>query len=154
MLSRGLDVAQRSSVLQLDFLRKELSQLAGGHPHCQHSVGDRRPRSHDGTRGDPGILSNDCSVEHDRSDSYQCPVADSAYVYDSTVSDGNLIAQERWIAIRSDVQGCLILDIRAFTDSDSLDIAAQNGSKEDTRIHTDFDIADDGCARRDPHTVV
>jgi hypothetical protein len=154
MGSGGLDIAQRASTLQLDFLRKQLSEFAGRHAHREHSGSDLRPRGHDGTRRDQGILADLRPIEHDRPDPDQRAIMNPTAMYDGAVTHRDFMAQKCREAIGRDVERGLILDIRALANANSLDIAAQDRSVEDARVLTDLDIANDGGPGRDPDTRV
>jgi hypothetical protein len=149
-----LDVAQGTSALELDFVGTKRANRTGRHPNGEHSRCNLRPWGDDGTRPNPGVLSNFCSVENDRPDPDQRTVSDAAAMHDRTMSDADLVTQNCRIAIRSDVQGRLILDIGSLADADAFHIASQDGSVEDARVRADLDVADDGCAWRNPHSIM
>ena len=154
MPAGSLDVAQGTSTLDLDFVRTKRAKRTGGHPNGEHSRCDLRPWGDDGTRRNPGVLTNFCSVENDRSDPDERTVSDAAAMHDRTMSDRDLVTQECRIAIRSDMQGRLILNIGSLADADAFHVASQDGSVEDARVRADLDVADDGCAWCDPHSFM
>jgi len=148
------DVLQGASALKLDLLTVERAHCTGGHPHSEHSGRDCRPRGDNSARGDQSVLTNLGSIENDRSDPDERTVSNPTTVHNRAVPDCDLVAEERWKATCRDMQRRLVLDIRALADADSLDVASQNGSIEDTGIGADLDVSDDGCARCDPDAVV
>jgi len=75
-------------------------------------------------------------------------------MYNGPVTHRDLIAENRRKTASGHMERGLVLDIRSFADANPLDITPQNGPKEDARIPTDLDIADDGRSGRDPHTFV
>ena len=154
MLSRRLDVAQRAGPLDLDLLRAQRAQFAGGHPHRKHSATDPRPRSHHGASGNQGVLADLGPVEHDRSDPDQRAIAHPAAMNDSAVAHRDFIAEDRRKAIGGDMESCLVLDIRTLADANSLDVAAQNRPIEDARVDADLDVAYHGGTGSNPDTLV
>ena len=154
MAACRFDVLERTSALKLDLLTVECAQCTGRHPHSEHSGRDLRPRGDNSSRGDQGVLTDLGAIENDRSDPDERAISDPTTVHDRTVPDGDLVAEERWKATRRDMQCRLVLDIRALANTDSLDIATQDGSVEDARVGADLDVSDDGCARCDPDAVM
>ncbi len=154
MAACRFDVLQGAIALEFDLLTVECAQFAGGHPHSEHSGGDRRPRGDNSSRGDQSVLTNLGSIENNRSDPDERAVSNATTVHDRAVPDCDLVAEKRWKATCRDMQCRLVLDIRALANADSLDVASQDGSIEDTGIGADLDVSDDGCARCDPDAVM
>jgi len=126
MAACRFDVTQGTGALELDFVAPERPNDSGGHPHNEHSGRNLRPRSHHRTGSNQDILANLCTIQDDRSDPDERTVADTAAVYDRAMSDRDLVSQKRRKATGRDMQRRLVLDIRAFTDSDSFHVASQD----------------------------
>ena len=154
MGSRGLDIAQRTRSLEFDFLGSQRPQLAGGYPHCQHAVSDPRPGGYDSARGDQRIFPDLGAIQYDRPDSDQRPIVYATSMHDRAVSDRNFVPKDRREPTLGDMKGGLILDVRAFADADSLNVASQHRREEDAGILADLDISDDGGSGRNPHALV
>ncbi len=72
-------------------------------------------------------------------------------VYDGGVPDGNQFAHRCWV-ICVDVNDGIILDVRAWTNDDAIDIAAKHRAVPNTRFFFENHVADHRCSRDNPRT--
>jgi hypothetical protein len=152
--SRRLDIAQRAGVLEFDLFGAEQANDPCGDTRDERPRGDDLPRAHDSPRCNQGILTDFSPIENDRTDADQGAVTDTAAVHHGSVANGDLVSQDRGVAIGRHMKSGLILDVGALTDLDALDIPAQHRPEENTRVLTDFDIPDHHRTRRHPDRIV
>src|SRR6185436_12080202 len=66
------------------------------------------------------------------------------------VADGHAVAEDRRPAILGDVDGRVVLDVRAGADADALHVAADDGVEPEARVGPDDDVADHDGRSGDP----
>jgi len=154
MATCRFDITQGACALELDLVGTQSANGTRGHPHSEQARFDLRPRGDDRTRSHQGILPDLGTVENDRADPDECAVGNATSMHDGAMPDCDFISQKRREATCRDMQRGLVLDVGAFADANSFDVASQDGSVENARVGTDLDVADDGCAGRDPDAVM
>ena len=154
MKSRGLDIAERSLSLQIDLLGCEASDRLGGHARNKGLGINDLFGPNDRTRSDERIVTNLCTIEHDRADPDQCAIADPTAVHDRAMADRDLITELGRVAALGHMQRRLVLNIRSFADANMMNIATQDRPVEDARIEPDLNVADNDGAGRNPDALV
>src|SRR5262249_29671315 len=94
-----------------------------------------------------------CAAQDRRAHTYQREIADGRGMHDDLVSDGDMGADNRWLAWIS-VDDGIVLHIRIFADLDPLIVAAEHGTEPDARMGSETYFADHTCVRSDPVLIL
>src|SRR5690606_29600935 len=132
----------------------EFAHPAGRAADPQFALADRLARRNQRTGADEGVLAHHRAIHHQRAHADQGAVADAAGVYDGLVPDGDVLADDRGIAVQprvrasvADVDDAAVLDVRARTDADVVDVAAHHCAGPDGDVVAQGDVADDDGGR-------
>src|SRR5438128_2497872 len=145
----GFDVAPRPARDILLFIEGKLPADFRGRSEDERARRNFRPDRDERVRTEDGACADLYIIENNRAHPNKHFIVDFAGVHDSAVAHGNQLAYGRWI-ICVQVNNSIILNVRARSNDDAVDVAAQHGPVPNARFFCERDVANYRCAGDNP----
>jgi hypothetical protein len=135
--------------LARDKVYRDVLDLAGGNASVDGAALDLRAFQHNSAGCDDGVAADLGIVHDDGAHADENFIAEFAAVYDSVVTDGDVVANKGLGLLVSGVYDHAVLYVYFIADADAVDVAAYDGIEPDTYIIADLDVSYHSSIRGD-----